>query len=57
MNLFLTLCDTHRVGEDMGKIQFQLKALHMPIMGWKGSYVVSLVGQNSNQKFTFTVQN
>jgi len=43
VNLMLTLCDTQRVGEDMGKIQFQLKVLHMPIIGWKGSYVVSLV--------------
>jgi len=44
VNLILTLCDTHRVAEDMGKIQFQLNVLHMPILGWKGSYVVSLVG-------------
>jgi len=43
-NYFLTLCDAVRVAEDMGKIQFQLKFLHMPIFGWKGSYVVSLVG-------------
>jgi len=51
VNLFLTLCDTHRVGEDMGKIQFQLKALHMPIMGWKGSYVVSLVSAEKKVSF------
>jgi len=44
VNLILTLCDTHRVAEDMGKIQFELRVLHMPILGWKGSYVVALVG-------------
>lgn len=43
MNYFLTLCDTLRVAEDMGKIQFQLRALHMPILGWKGSFIVSQV--------------
>lgn len=42
-NYFLTLCDTLRVAEDMGKIQFQLRVLHMPLFGWKGSFVVSQV--------------
>ena len=35
----------------MGKIQFQLKVLHMPIFGWKGSYVVSLVSLNNIRSF------
>lgn len=47
----LTLCDTHRVAEDMGKIQFQLNVLHMPIMGWKGSYVVALVSKRERISF------
>jgi len=41
--LILTLCDSIRVADDMGKVQFQLKVMHMPIMGWKGSYVISNV--------------
>lgn len=44
INYFLTLCDTFRVAEDMGKIQFQLRVLRMPILGWKGSYIVSQLG-------------
>jgi len=51
VNLMLTLCDTHRVAEDMGKIQFQLNVLHMPIMGWKGSYVVALAGAERKVSF------
>lgn len=51
VNCFLTLCDTLRVAEDMGKIQFQLRVLHMPILGWKGSYVVSQLG--AEKKVTF----
>lgn len=43
VNQFTTLCDTLRVAEDMGKIQFQLRVLRMPILGWKGSFVVSQV--------------
>ncbi len=39
----LTLCDSIRVADDMGKLQFQLKIMHMPLFGWKGSYVVSNV--------------
>jgi hypothetical protein len=35
----LTLCDSIRVADDMGKVQFQLKVMHMPIMGWKGSWL------------------
>ena len=31
----------------MGKVQFELRALHMPILGWKGSYVVGLVSRNT----------
>nr|CAG4649375.1 EOG090X07AI [Scapholeberis mucronata] len=50
VNYFLTLCDTLRVAEDMGKIQFQLRVLRMPILGWKGSYVVSqLIGPLKQQ--------
>ena len=44
MNLLLTLCDvTTRVADDVGKIRFQLKVTQMPLMGWKGSFVVSKV--------------
>jgi len=51
VNLILTLCDTHRVAEDMGKIQFQLNVLHMPILGWKGSYVVAQAGAERKVSF------
>nr|CAG4643243.1 EOG090X07AI [Ilyocryptus agilis] len=51
VNYFLTLCDTVRVAEDMGKIQFQLRALHMPLLGWKGSFVVSNLG--AERKVTY----
>lgn len=51
VNLVLTLCDSIRVADDMGKVQFQLKVLHMPIMGWKGSYVVSNVGAEKDVSF------
>ena len=43
MNLLLTLCDVTRVADDVGKIRFQLKVTQMPLMGWKGSFVVSKV--------------
>ncbi|XP_046451309.1 beta-1,4-mannosyltransferase egh-like [Daphnia pulex] len=51
VNQFTTLCDTLRVAEDMGKIQFQLRVLRMPILGWKGSFVVSHLG--SERKVSF----
>lgn len=41
VNWFTTLADSFRVAEDMGKIRFQLSALHKPWFGWKGSYVVT----------------
>lgn len=41
VNLFTTLADSFRVADDMGKIQFTLGALHRPIFGWKGSFVVT----------------
>lgn len=41
INILTTLADSYRVAEDMGKIRFQLAALHSPIFGWKGSFVVS----------------
>ena len=34
----------------MGKIQFQLRVLHMPLLGWKGSYVVSKVQYLTQEK-------
>ncbi|XP_046643232.1 beta-1,4-mannosyltransferase egh-like isoform X2 [Daphnia pulicaria] len=51
VNLMLTLCDSIRVADDMGKLQFQLKVMHMPIMGWKGSYVISNVGAERDVSF------
>nr|CAH0112427.1 unnamed protein product [Daphnia galeata] len=51
VNLILTLCDSIRVADDMGKVQFQLKVMHMPIMGWKGSYVISNVGAERHVSF------
>jgi len=40
-NIITTLADSYRVADDMGKLRFQLGALHNPIFGWKGSFVVS----------------
>ena len=39
----MTLLDTVRVADDVGKVQFQLKVAKAPVFGWKGSYVVSKV--------------
>lgn len=41
VNFFTTLADSYRVADDMGKLRFQLAALHRPIFGWKGSFVVT----------------
>ncbi|XP_065564031.1 beta-1,4-mannosyltransferase egh-like isoform X2 [Artemia franciscana] len=43
-NVIITLCDTFRVAEDLGKLRYQFKAWHAPFFGMKGSYVVSQVG-------------
>ena len=40
VNLTTTLLDTYRVADDAGKLQFQLKTAHAPLLGWKGSFVV-----------------
>ena len=44
-NRVCTVADSLRVAEDMGKIQAQLHYWHRPVFGWKGSYVVSKVGE------------
>lgn len=31
------------VADDMGKLRFQLRVLHKPWFGWKGSFVVTRV--------------
>lgn len=41
VNIYTTLADSYRVADDMGKLRFQLAALHRPIFGWKGSFVVT----------------
>nr|CAG4651019.1 EOG090X07AI [Simocephalus serrulatus] len=51
VNLILTLFDSMRVADDMGKVQFQLKVMRMPIMGWKGSYVISNAGAEKSVSF------
>nr|CAG4650193.1 EOG090X07AI [Sida crystallina] len=51
VNFFLTLCDTVRVADDMGKIRFQLRVFNKPLFGWKGSFVVSKVGAERSVTF------
>jgi len=51
INVFTTLCDSFRVADDMGKLQFQLKVFHKPLFGWKGSYVVSKAGAERKVSF------
>lgn len=41
VNWITTLADSYRVADDMGKMQFQLRCLHKPVFGWKGSFVVT----------------
>lgn len=51
VNLVTTLADSYRVADDMGRLQFTLRALHKPIFGWKGSFVVSRCGAEKNISF------
>ena len=39
-NWFTTLADCLRVSDDLGKNRLQLKTLHRPFFGWKGSFMV-----------------
>lgn len=43
VNWITTLPDMIRVSDDMGKLKLQLRGLHKPLFGFKGSYVVSQV--------------
>ena len=51
VNLLTTLADSFRVADDMGKVRFQLSALHRPIFGWKGSFVVTRCGAERDVSF------
>lgn len=51
VNLITTLADSYRVADDMGKLRFTLGALHRPIFGWKGSFVVTRCGAEKNVSF------
>lgn len=43
VNWLTTLADSIRVSDDMGKVRFQFKMFHKPLLSWKGSYVVTRV--------------
>lgn len=51
VNLFTALADSYRVADDMGKMRFTLGALHKPIFGWKGSFVVTRCGSEKDVSF------
>ncbi|VDO99030.1 unnamed protein product [Soboliphyme baturini] len=51
VNWLTTLADCFRVADDMGKLRFQLYALHRPLFGWKGSFVVTQVGAERRVSF------
>jgi beta-1,4-mannosyltransferase len=45
VNWILTLSESFRASIDLGVTRFLLKAFHMPVFGWKGSFFVSQVIQ------------
>lgn len=47
-NWVTTLFDSFRVATDLGMLQFLLKVYHMPVFGWKGSFVVAQVKKKIN---------
>lgn len=51
VNWLTTLADSFRVSDDMGKLRFQFKFLHKPILSWKGSYVVTQLHAEKDVSF------
>lgn len=51
VNIFTTLADSYRVARDLGNIRFSLAALHRPIFGIKGSFVVTKCSAEKDVSF------
>uniref|UniRef100_A0A6G1SL83 Beta-1,4-mannosyltransferase egh n=1 Tax=Aceria tosichella TaxID=561515 RepID=A0A6G1SL83_9ACAR len=51
VNIFTTLADSFRVSRDLGNIRFTLAALHRPIFGIKGSFVVTKCSAEKDVSF------
>jgi egghead protein (zeste-white 4 protein) len=51
VNVFTTLADSYRVARDLGSIRFTLAALHRPLFGIKGSFVVAKCSAEKDVSF------